>query len=259
MNTLLPQPASRKIVYPESDGEPIAENTLQFRWIVTVHGGVSSVFKDNPKVFVGADLLWYPVEGDPKTRMAPDVMVAIGRPKGERGSYLQWREEGIAPQVVFEVLSPGNRIGEMLRKLQFYERFGVEEYYIYDPDRVLLEAFIRNEGKLVAIEEPNGWHSPRLGIRFDMGGDELVIYGPDNRRFLTFEELTEDRDKQERLVEEERLARLQAQDRADKEKQRAELEKQRADKEKLRADCANERELRLIEQLRKLSAEPEAS
>jgi hypothetical protein len=25
--------------YPDSDGEPMAENTLQFRWIVTIEGG----------------------------------------------------------------------------------------------------------------------------------------------------------------------------------------------------------------------------
>lgn len=144
MNTLLPQPPSRKIVYPESDGEPIAENTLQFRWIVTIQGGIDSAFKDDPKVFVAGDLLWYPVEGDPTIRIAPDTMVAFGRPKGDRGSYLQWREEGIAPQVVFEVLSPGNRSAEMIRKFQFYEHYGVEEYYIYDPDRIRLEGFIRN-------------------------------------------------------------------------------------------------------------------
>ena len=45
-------------------------------------------------------LLWYAVEGDNKIRQAPDAMVAFGRPKGYRGSYRQWEEGGIAPQVV---------------------------------------------------------------------------------------------------------------------------------------------------------------
>jgi hypothetical protein len=36
------------------------------------------------------DLLWYPVRGQPRLRMAPDVLVALGRPKGYRGSYRQW-------------------------------------------------------------------------------------------------------------------------------------------------------------------------
>lgn len=58
--------------------------------------------------------------------MAPDVMVVFGRPKGDRGSYQQWREDNIPPQVVFELLSPGNRLAEMVRKLRFSERYGVE-------------------------------------------------------------------------------------------------------------------------------------
>ena len=39
-------------------------------------------FNDDPNVFVAGDLLWYPVEGNPKVRSAPDAMVAFGRPNG---------------------------------------------------------------------------------------------------------------------------------------------------------------------------------
>jgi Uma2 family endonuclease len=56
-------------------------------------------------------------------------MVAIGRPKGRRDSYLQWNEGNIPPQVIFEVLSPGNRAAEMENKFAFYQKYGVEEYY----------------------------------------------------------------------------------------------------------------------------------
>src|SRR5215813_10090303 len=93
--------AGQEIVYPESDGKPVADNTKQFRWIVTIQGGLDALFKDDLNVFVAGDLLWYSVEGRPNIRLAPDVMVVFGRPKGDRGSYQQWREDGIAPQVVF--------------------------------------------------------------------------------------------------------------------------------------------------------------
>lgn len=76
-----------EIFYPESDGQPIADNTKQFRYMVTIQGGLDSLFKDNPDVFVAGDLLWYPVEGNNTIRQAPDVMVVFGRPKGDRGSY----------------------------------------------------------------------------------------------------------------------------------------------------------------------------
>ena len=123
--TTLPPPREA-ILYPDCDGQPMSDNTLQFRWIMTLQGGLDALFRADPHVFVAGDLLWYPVEGSPTIRAAPDAMVAFGRPKGYRGSYMQWKEAGVAPQVVFEVTSPGNRHGDMVRKFRFYERYGVE-------------------------------------------------------------------------------------------------------------------------------------
>ncbi|MBA4466810.1 Uma2 family endonuclease, partial [Cylindrospermopsis raciborskii CS-506_A] len=70
-------------------------------------------------------------------------MVVFGRPKAHRGSYRQWEEDNIPPQVVFEILSPGNTQDEMDKKKLFYLKHGVEEYYVYDPDRISLEVSIR--------------------------------------------------------------------------------------------------------------------
>lgn len=187
--------AQNQIIYPERDGQPMSDNTKQFRWIVTIQGGLDSLFAGNPEVFVAGDLLWYPVEGDNKTRIAPDAMVVFGRPKGDRGSYLQWREDNIPPQVVFEVLSPGNRLGEMLKKLKFYERYGVEEYYMYDPDDEDLSGWLRFGEELQEIEQLSGWVSPRLGIKFEPKSTGLEIYRPDGQKFATYVELDEQRAK----------------------------------------------------------------
>lgn len=203
--TLAPQ----AVEYPDSDGEPMADNTLQFRWIVTIQGGLDALFAQNPNVFVAGDLLWYPVEGDNATRQAPDAMVAFGRPKGYRGSYRQWQEDDVPPQVVFEILSPGNRPGKMARKAMFYEVYGVEEYYLYDPDHNQLDGFLRKGKLLEPIQEMNGWVSPRLGIRFDMWADELRIIGPDGRPFVTYVELAQAAD-QERERAERLAAKLRA-------------------------------------------------
>jgi Uma2 family endonuclease len=166
----------------------MAENTLQYQWIVTIVGGLRHLFDDDPNVFVAGDLFWYPVEGHPEIRMAPDGLVAVGRPTGHRGSYRQWEEAGVAPHVVFEVLSPGNRPGEMREKLDFYSRYGTEEYYIYDPDRLLLSGHLRGNARLVEIEAMHGHISPRLGIRFEIGDKGLTLLRPDGKPFLTFEE-----------------------------------------------------------------------
>ena len=205
-----------EIEYPDSDGQPMSDNTLQFQWIVTLQGGLDALFRDDPDVFVAGDLLWYPVEGDNAVRAAPDVMVAFGRPKGYRGSYKQWEEEGIAPQVVFEVLSPHNRVADMVAKFQFYDRFEVEEYYLFDPDPVELSGWIRRGQDLVKLEQADGWTSPRLGGRFDLSSGDLRVFGPDGRPFATYVELVEQRESERLRAQQEHLRaeRLAAQLRA---------------------------------------------
>jgi Uma2 family endonuclease len=191
----------------------MAENTVQFRWIVTIKEGLEKVFRDRPDVFVAGDLLWYPVEEQPKTRQAPDAMVVFGRPKGDRGSYMQWVEAGIAPQVVFEILSPGNRYKKMIKKFDFYQRHGVEEYYVYDPESFELDGWKRSGDQLEEIDEMNGWVSPRLGVRFDRSQGELILIDPAGQRFLTYAEVALERDAiaRELATAKERVERLAAQ------------------------------------------------
>ncbi|MBI5649894.1 MAG: Uma2 family endonuclease [Chloroflexi bacterium] len=214
--------ADTHITYPESDGQPMADNTQQFRWIVTLHGGLTALLRDTPNVFVAGDLLWYPVEGRPDLRCAPDVMVVFGRPPKDRGSYLQWQEDDIAPQVVFEIISPGNTFAEMKRKFKFYEQYGVAEYYLYDPDTGELEGWQRAGDALTRIESMRGWISPRLKIRFELLDNELHIYHPDGQPFVTYEELAAQlSDAEDRAAEAEDRA-ADAEDRAAREHQRAE-------------------------------------
>lgn len=205
----LPTETQPTIIYPDSDSQPMSDNTEQFRWIVFIKENLEILFANNPDVFVAGDLLWYPVEGNNKIRQAPDAMVVFGREKGKRGSYRQWLENNIPPQVVFEILSPGNTVTEMLRKLLFYQHYGVEEYYVYDPEKVEFTGFIRAENQLVEIEAINGWVSPRLGIRFQLKSDTLEIFHPDGRRFLTSVELDRLRE-EERQRAEDAIAQLEA-------------------------------------------------
>jgi Uma2 family endonuclease len=221
--------ATNQIVYPDSDGQPMSDNTKQFRWITAIKSNLDWLFQDQELVFVAGDLLWYPVEGNPKYRVAPDAMVVFGRPKGDRGSYKQWEEANIAPQVVFEILSPGNTEGEMERKLQIYARCEVEEYYVYDPDRYILKGYQRGDDLFLdRIEEMNGWISPRLGISFNLSGEELQITHPDGRIFETFDTVATERDliladKQQLEVENQQLEVEKQQLEAEKNKRDAKL------------------------------------
>jgi Uma2 family endonuclease len=182
-----------EIIYSDCDGQPMSDNTLQFSWIVKIKENLEILFANDPDVFIAGDLLWYPLEGSNTIRRAPDTMVAFGRPKGYRGSYQQWLEDNIAPQVVFEILSPGNRLAEMTAKFEFYDHHGAEEYYIYDPDRVDFTGWLRQAGRLQGISNISGWVSPRLGVKFELN-DELEIYTPAGELFLSPLEISQKAD-----------------------------------------------------------------
>jgi Uma2 family endonuclease len=156
-------------------------------------------------------------------------MVAFGRPKGDRGSYKQWEENHIAPQVVFEILSPSNRLTEMNKKQVFYNRYGVEEYYLYDPDDNDLSGWLRGSEGLDVIDPMDNWVSPRLQIRFDRSGEELQLYRPDGEPFLSYVEIAQ---------------------RAEQERLRAEQAEQQLEKERLRSQA-------LAEQLKAMGVDPD--
>ena len=194
------------LFYPCSDGEPVADNTEQLDWMMIIIHNLLYLLRDRT-AFVAGDLLWYPVQNNNKFCLAPDVMVALGRPQHHRRSYIQSREGGIAPQVAFEILSPKNTKGEMEEKLRLYEQHGVQEYYVYDPDtprdpeeseresqgkrkvRFRLQGYRRQgqEGRLAEIPQMNGWVSPLLGIRFQFDAAKgLELFHPNGKVFTKY-------------------------------------------------------------------------
>jgi len=228
--TALQRETKPEVLYPDSDGHPVAKNTIQYQHIIAIQVGLDAMFAHNPDVFVAADLLWYPVEGRPEIKNTLDVMVAYGRPKGDRGSYRQWEEDDVAPQVVFKITSPCATAAEMLSKRMFYDCYGVAEYYEYDPEIGTLDVWARQNGALRNAFFTDKWRSPLLGVtlRIETNG-ELSVYRPNGDRFL-------------RPVEIKALADL-AEARAERERNRAERERERAE--------------RLAAKLRELGIDPE--
>ena len=162
------------------------------------------------------------------------AIVVVG---GDRGSYQQWKEGDISPQIVFEILSPGNRPGEMSRKLRFYEQYGVEEYYVYDPDDNDFTCWIRGNDRLEFVDFEMSCVSPKLGIRFELEtGETLAIYGLDGEPFLDF-------------VDNARL-RQDAIDRADQAENRADQAENRTTLIEIQAQ-------KLAAKLRELGIEPD--
>ncbi|HYN79814.1 MAG TPA: Uma2 family endonuclease [Lamprocystis sp. (in: g-proteobacteria)] len=238
--------------YPESDGLPMAENTDQYDWLVKIKDNLEFLFADRPEVFVAGNLLWYPRPDRHAVHpMGPDVMVVFGRPKGRRGSYKQWEEDGIPPQVVFEVRSPSNSRDEMAEKLTYYDRYGVEEYYVYDPADNSLGIWRRQGGDLAPVSYLGGWTSPRLGVRFVTSGPVLELFGPDDRPFRSFVETGRLAEREQARAEQEAALARQEAARADQEAARATVAAVEAQQAQARAE-------RLAQRLRELGLDPDA-
>jgi Uma2 family endonuclease len=225
----------------------MADNTRQARWIFVLFGNLCALFRDLADVFVAADLFWYAVEGDPGAVQAPDVMAVFGRPKGDRGSYRQWEENNVPVTVAFEILSPNNTPEEMADKFDFYTEHGVEEYYLFNPDTNSLRIWLRQGTALLRARPAHGFVSPRLGIRFDLSGPGMVVYRPDGQRFLSFEELEAERERERQRAD---RAEKDAQDARQQLAHLAELSR------KARLNQASAEELQELERLEGESSAP---
>lgn len=125
-------PFRREVHYPESDGKPMGETEIHIREIMYLFQALNEHLRSESNVYVGADLLLYYVEGNPKAVVVPDVFVATGVSRGQRRIYKLW-EEGRPPCLVIEVTSDSTRNEDLVKKKSLYERLGVDEYILHDP------------------------------------------------------------------------------------------------------------------------------
>jgi len=79
----------------------------------------------------------------------PDV-IAI---RSERLSIIGERNIQGAPDLVVEVLSDGTRRRDEIEKRKVYERFGVDEYWIVDPELELVKIYRRSRGGFARVAE----------------------------------------------------------------------------------------------------------
>ena len=59
------------VEYPSTDGEPMAQNTKQYRYITTIQGGLAAMFRDRPDVFVAATCSGTPSRATTKPASPP--------------------------------------------------------------------------------------------------------------------------------------------------------------------------------------------
>ncbi|WP_236096089.1 Uma2 family endonuclease [Lyngbya confervoides] len=230
------------LVYPVSDGEPVAE-TYDHLYAILVTLEVLRQYLEGQKATVLANQFLYYAQGFPKLRVAPDVMVIFGVEPGGRDSYKVW-EEGEVPRVVFEMTSKSTQQEDQLIKRQLYAQLGVQEYWLFDPKGEWLES------PLMGYRLGGDAYHPILDLRSEALGLQLQVEG----KLITFTVLATG----ERLLPPAELGRGLAREkqRAEQERHRAEQERHRAEQERHRAEREKQRADRLQAQLRALGVDP---
>ena len=79
---------------------------------------------------------------DVDTMVEPDISIVCDRGKLDKHGC-----KG-APDMVMEILSPSTQRHDRLVKLGLYQRAGVREYWIVDPDSSTVQVFLRRDDSL---------------------------------------------------------------------------------------------------------------
>ena len=125
--------AAPTVVYPESDGKPMAETEYHRDIMIDFIQMLKHHFRDVSDAYVSGNLLMYYEEGNIRKSVSPDVFVVFGVSKKRRRTYRTW-EEGYTPDFVLEVASKSTYRQDLTHKKELYASvLGVREYYIYDP------------------------------------------------------------------------------------------------------------------------------
>ena len=181
--------AAPTVVYPESDGKPMAETDRHRKLIVDFILMLEDHYKDVNDVYVSGDLLIYYEEGNIYKSVAPDVFVVFGVSKKERRTYRTW-EEGRTPDFVLEAASPSTYHKDISDKKELYASvLGVREYYIYDPYHEVyphFQGYRLVDGVYEAIEFVDGrLPSTVLGLELGERDGNLSLYDKSRSEWIS--------------------------------------------------------------------------
>ena len=255
------------VYYPESDGEPMAETELHREVMTDLINGLKRRYVSAPDVYVGGNMFFYEVQGDPSSSFSPDVFLVKGVPKELGGIpnelrriYKIW-EEGEVPCFIIEVTSAKTRGEDTGSKRIRYERLGCEEYFLFDPEGDYLDTRLqgyhleRGRYQRLAANPDGSLFSRTTGLILRVEGKKLRLVDAVTGEELPWDEEIESRRKEaEERAAREAEARRAAEVRAARDRERADREaearraaEERAARDKERADQAESRAAREAE------------
>ncbi len=197
-------PLKTPIVYPDTDGAPMAESDPARDYLIYAVEALSLYFQDREDVYVSGNLFIYYKQGIPDAVVAPDVFVVFGVSDRKRLSYKVWQEGGKTPDFVLEVTSATTRNSDEEEKPQKYAQMEVAEYFQYDPTGDYLQPQLKGSRLVNGKYQPLRGEvledgtlsidSQALGLDLRLVDGEVRFYEPSTgRRLLSYQELEQAR------------------------------------------------------------------
>lgn len=184
MATVPKQQRTREVIYPTTDGKPMAETEIHIDELINAIQVLRDWFASEPNVYVNGNMLLYSEEGNPRKHVSPDVLVALGVCKEpKRDYYLVWKE-GKAPDFILEITSRTTRREVEKKKRALYrDVLKVAECFLFDPRAEYLDpplqGFRLDGGDDVPIEPIAGrLPSQVLGLHLERDGTSLRLVDP---------------------------------------------------------------------------------
>ena len=88
------------------------------------------------------------VELAPHDIVQPDILVVLQR----NAQMVSAKRIRGVPDLIIEILSDSNPDHDRVLKLEMYQRVGVPEYWIVDPEEEFVEAYVLAEGRLKLVD-----------------------------------------------------------------------------------------------------------
>ena len=176
-------------LYPETDGEPMAASDFHLEILIQLLQILKAHFAETTDVYVSGDILTYYTEGDPRSVIAPDVLISFGIGQKLRHTYKVW-EEGKVPDFVMEFSSKTTYQNDLTDKMRIYAALGIPNYFLYDAEALYLPSplmgFQLVEGVYVPVppRANGGLHSDVLGLDFHIRDMRLSVYDPVGKKWL---------------------------------------------------------------------------
>ncbi len=161
--------------FPDSDGQPMAETHANAVQMVDLQWTLQTLFARQGRAAttaVGGNQFVYYNPSNGRDNISPDVYVIFDRPPPVPPKWQTW-VEGKFPDIVFEITSPSTEAQDLSvargGKRRLYAEQGAREYYIYDPQQVMVPPLLGYESRgdrmepLSALPSGGVW-SPLLGV-----------------------------------------------------------------------------------------------